>query len=226
MQVAAFKTLKAVGWLSTQTAAFQESFLSHASVRIVSSGKTVFHMGESSDYIVGVGAGHLEVVVAASHYQPFLGHISRPGAWIGFAAAVHGSDRLVDLRARGDVTVVQVPASGVSKMAKVDPEAWRIVGQIASRNAMNMLSFAASRASGNMTLRVAETLLRLARPVAPGETTAEIPLTQAELATICGLSRNSVVRTLAPLVAERAVERSYGRIVVHPGALERILQRL
>lgn len=84
--------------------------------------------------------------------------------------------------------------------------------------------YAASFASTDLVLRLLMALMRTIGPSIELGGTFSLPMGQADLAELTGLSRNTVSRLLAKLSDEGCVERHYASLNVNASCLKKLIQ--
>ncbi len=214
------------GWLSRQPEVFARRLLSGAQLRQLQRGAMLYGLGDPAGSLYCVASGCLDVLASSGPFPPTLAHLARPGFWIGEAALLGETTRLVATIARTDAAVLVLAPAEVRRCADEAPETWRRIGAITAGHLDTALSFAICRSGEDHLLRVAVTLLRLSEPRDPHEDRVTLPLSHAELGEICGLSRNSVGRALTALARSGTVEAGYGRVMLpDPPALAALISR-
>lgn len=219
--------MRQIGWLSARPAAFVEPFLAQTSLRLLRRSEFAHHLGDEPGSFYGIVSGAVLVLLPVSAGSLQYGHLGLPGQWLGAAPALTNIRRQVALEAAVETLLLAVPPGAAAAMLASSPAVAReflslIVAnqQIAIRTAADLL-IQAPRA------RVAARLLtlsglRLGQAAEPGP--SQLPLTQDQLAAMCGLSRNSINRVLQNFESARLCERRYGSI--HIPSLKAVEDRL
>lgn len=166
-----------------------------------------------------VGAGGREVVLA----------VSGPGDVIGELSAFDGRPRSATAVAAGDVESVVASSEALMRALEGPGAALELIGVLASRlrdDTHRLVDFATLSTSGRIAWRLSEMADRFGEPVAEGVSVA-LPLSQDQLASWCGASREAAVRALRALRTLGVISTGRHRVVVHdPERLRRNAQGL
>lgn len=131
-----------------------------------------------------------------------------------------------DYHAHAAADVVVLPCSAMFAVLADEPILWRDIALLGLRRQRDSIAALHEQALGSTRRRIAGTLLTLARdtgtPLRDGAV-LRIGLTQTDLATMLGLSRQTLNKALRELAGEGVVEAVYRRVtLLDVGALERI----
>ncbi|PJN96813.1 hypothetical protein CNY89_00360 [Amaricoccus sp. HAR-UPW-R2A-40] len=212
-----------VGWLSRQPDAFKSLVLDACDLQTRSVGENLYSLGDPPGGLHCLVEGSLDLVTTAGTFSPFLGFIARPGWWAGDVAATTRSIRRAEVRARTDVVLLFLPAHRLDRIAEEDPTFWRRLGELNAEHLDNALMFAATAVQRDVRVKVIATLLRLASYDADKDADIDINCTQAEIAEMTGVGRNTVGETLKKLRDRSLVSQRYGRIGFNPVRLRAML---
>ncbi|MBZ9938404.1 Crp/Fnr family transcriptional regulator [Mesorhizobium sp. BR1-1-16] len=211
------------GWLSRQGREFQASLFDVADFRSVPKGAAVYSLGDPPGGLYGIVDGFVDVFIAPGPLPTILVYVAGRGWWVGDAALLTRTPRRVGLAARTDVRVMYVSEASLSKLAESDPKIWRRISEITVAHVDNALALSATLAMADPRRRLLATLWRLGCGVGGAAETSELPLTQAELGDIAGLSRNVVGRLLAEAESAGIARSSYARIQIDLARLKAAL---
>jgi CRP/FNR family transcriptional regulator, cyclic AMP receptor protein len=157
-----------------------------------------------------------------THPDAVLLHMLRPGEWFGTVPVLLKRDRRITAVARTDVNLLRVPGDELRALLRRRPEWFAELGRDAIYNMDLAMQIAADLLIRDASARCAAVLLRLAgRRWASGpdaDLPSEIPASQAELAMLCNLSRNSFSRVLRGLSVRGLVTVSYRSLTVNDPA--------
>lgn len=213
------------GWLATQPAPFRRAWLELAEFRAVPRGDRLYSLGDPPGGVYGIAEGFADVMAASGYQPPVLGHIARPGWWVGEAAAVTGSARRVEIRARTPLRVAHVSLQKLEELEGVVPDLWRALGQLTVLHLDNALMYAAALLKGDARNKIASTLVRLAGPEMPYDADISFPCSQQDLGEMAGLSRNSTGPAIKSLERDGLIRRdTYGSITFNPVQLSRMME--
>lgn len=208
------------GWLAAQPEPFRKAWMEVCEWRTVPRGTHLYSLGDPPGGVYGLAEGFADVLVASGYQPPFLGHIARPGWWVGEAAALTGSPRRAEIRARTDIQVCYVSYRDIENLGTRFPRLWRSLAQMTVSHLDNALMLASCLVKGNARTRIASTLIRLAGPDILENTEISIPCSQQELGEMAGLSRNSAGPALRGLERDGLLSReAYGWISFNPKRL-------
>ncbi|MDK3074688.1 Crp/Fnr family transcriptional regulator [Sedimentitalea sp. JM2-8] len=205
------------GWLAAQPEPFRRAWLEVGELRTVPRGIHLYSLGDPPGGIYGLAEGFADVLVASGYQSPFLGHIARPGWWVGEAAAVTGSPRRVEIRARTEMQVCYVSLQDIEELESRFPRLWRSLAQMTVTHLDNALMLASCLVKGDARTKIAGTLIRLAGSDMREDADISVPCSQQELGEMAGLSRNSAGPALRGLERDRLIAReTYGWISFNP----------
>lgn len=187
-----------------------------AIARLVDAGRVVelerddvlVRQGERTNHVAVILDGRFRVVVATRSGKSVLLAIRGPGDVVGELSAVDGAPRSATVSAVEPARVRTVPASLVRELAEQHPPfMWALLTATVARLRAADLRFVGAAVEVTRT-RVARSLLELAarhgRPV-DGGVVLDVPLSQAELASWVGASREGVSGALSELRREELV---------------------
>jgi len=223
-----FEVLTRRGWLSRTPAVFQREIIGLCTLRPVASGQPVFVAGDDAADVFGIVRGHLDFLSRFSTSDGPVVHITHPGFWFGFAPLLTGTPRRFTVMARTEALLAMVRAKQLHGLLKAHPEWWRHLAVGISEDAD-----IAAHASSDLMIpenerRVVAVLLRLCDcrfPPPFGGPPQEIPLTQAELATLSNVSRNTLGSILRSLQDRELISIGYGKIrPVQPEKLRALVE--
>jgi len=172
------------------------------------------------------------VLIGVPH--PIIGlyqaHLGRPGDWFGEAAALYGVTRRVAVEARAPVKILYLSIQAVQELLLEQPLWQKNLSSLLLWNLESAIRTGVDLLIQDPKARVCARLLTLCG-VRAGQNLpkgpVELPLTQDQLAMMCGLSRKSVHRALNSLESDGLCENRYAGIVVpNPASLEKSLLAL
>jgi CRP-like cAMP-binding protein len=216
------------GWLSRTPAVFQREIIDLCTLRSVARGQPVFVAGHGESDVFGVVSGHLDILSRFSASDGHVSHITHPGFWFGFSPLLTGTPLRVTVIARTDALLAVVPAKRLQRLLKIHPEWWRYLAV-----AIGEYGDITANATSDLMIpenerRVVAVLLRLCDcrfPSTDGSPPREIPLTQAELAAMSNVSRNTLGTILRKLQDGGLISIGYGRIrPLQPGRLRALVE--
>lgn len=203
-----FGTLDQSGWLSEQPEEFKRWAISVARSKTLRDGKYLYHAGDTPKGIYGVKSGSLEIefplVAEASEMVSFLR--TSEGFWIGDAALLSRTNRIISIVSVGDCDLVFFPARAIKKLLAEQPHHWSSFYELIARNTLTVVRLLAESLSLTVKARVCRMLISLS------ENRLEAQITQDSLAKMLGIARPTLRRCLLDLTATSAIEVGYGKI--------------
>jgi CRP-like cAMP-binding protein len=196
-----------------------EALASRGRKRRFANGAVIFHEGDAGDGLYVLVQGRVRLSVLSGAGSEAVLALLGPGECLGDMALFDGKSR--------STTATATEATMTFFVSRDDFVAWVSERPAAALALLETLSLRLRRANENMTdlvfldlpQRLAKELVRLAA----GEGTqrsARIQVTQAELASMLGVSRESVNKQLNQFAREGWIKLSRGSVtVLDPGAL-------
>lgn len=218
--------LRARGWLSRCPADLQEALLDAAIIRTASAGTEFIRGGEVRGGLFAIARGTAEICFPSGHPDTRAIHVAHDGFWGGYKCLI-GQPRFISLTARSDVLWALVPISTLERLLSIYPGWWRFILLMADE-LNDTLNAAYSDATRQDSLvRACATLLRLAgcrHEDPPAGLQPELRLSQADLAAMAVMSRNTFNGIVGELVEQGLVELGYRSIrIVRPAAMRAIV---
>jgi CRP-like cAMP-binding protein len=129
----------------------------------------------------------------------------------------------VSASAIADVVLFELSQPVLGKLLRDNPDWWPHFVGIMYENMGTALALLADQLALSSAARLARRLVSHAEAGGAGPEVEEVPLSQAELAAMLGMSRASLARALAQMADLGLVERGYGRVrIVDAEGLRRI----
>ena len=192
--------------------------LALARPKLYAVGSVIYQAGHVGSDVFGINAGVVTVQCRFTHPDAVLLHMLRPGEWFGVAPVLVEWRRRVTVIARTDVELLRVPGDELRALLRRHPEWVAELGREVVYYLDVAMQGAADLLIRDASARCAAVLLRLAgRRWASGpdaDLPSEIPASQAELAMLCNLSRNTFSRVVKEFTSRRLVTLSYRSLTV------------
>jgi CRP/FNR family cyclic AMP-dependent transcriptional regulator len=173
-------------------------------------GQWLYAEGDASSGLSAVLTGSLRVAVSVGPERDVLFDIAGPGAILGHPVGLAGRPRLSTARAGARSQVFAVPYAQVQTIGAAHPMLLRALDELYHYQVGYILLIAAGALSLAPRARVAGRLLLIAQNRL--DQTDFVPVTQADLAEMTGLSRKSAHGHLQALRRMRIVEVVYGGV--------------
>ena len=220
------RLLMSRGWLSLCERGFADAALGKARVQVLEAGEPLFHAGDSSTGIFGVLSGGLGLSFVVREFGPSIAHLMQPGAWLGEMAMARRA-RTVGVHATRPTRLAFIATRDLDTLVAGDARCWTSLALLPVLNGQLAMGAAYDLMLRDPMQRSAATLLRLAgfrhaapRPMGP----VELDITQADLAHMTNLSRNSIGAILRRLRDQKCVDVDYRQLLIlDPEGLMRIL---
>lgn len=207
------------GWLSRQPEPFRVDLLKPCTLRHFEAGETLYGVGDDATGVYGLVEGAIELTLANGH----VGTIRTAGYWIGETAAFRGAPRLVSLEAIVPSYALYLPLVEFERLI-TNAEYCRYFALLIIEHVEEAVSIIADLMASDPLARVAGRLVTLGRAQSSGAKT--LPLTQAELASMCGLARPTVNKVIKVLTKSGVLESHYGRLtIVDVPSLEKLARQ-
>lgn len=195
--------LDKLGWLSEQPQDFVDWVARSGSWRTFSAGQFLYHAGEPSDGLYGLGSGALEITFPLIADEPIAVYRAEIGFWVGDTAELAEKPRIVSMAAATNSSVFHLPSRAINSLLRANPEHWRSFYALTSRNFVLAMTILSETLALTVRARVCRRLLEW------GIQSADIEITQNEFAKALGVARGTLSRCLTDLEAQGAIELHY-----------------
>jgi CRP/FNR family cyclic AMP-dependent transcriptional regulator len=197
------------GWLSRTPEVFRNELIDRAAVRRAEANETVYLAGDEPSGLLGLVSGTIRIELVTSGAEPQVAFIGRPGFWFGETAVLRRKSRIITATAAGDSVLLQLSTAAFEEMAQ-DLASMRQFAILAVENLELALRIIAILLTRDPMKRVASSLLTIA-----GETDQSVVhVNQADLATMCALTRKTVNEILATLKSAGVLTVGYKEIEI------------
>jgi CRP-like cAMP-binding protein len=199
------------GWLSTVPPAVRAALLGEAEARPFAAGEMLVWAGDEGGGPFGLLQGRVGCWGSSPNHGPVLGHVAVPGDWFGQGPVQLGVARSIGFEALEPSLTLYLPAARLRRMTAAAPELHRHLARLSETSAQLMVGLITDLLMPEAERRLAAVLVRAARtPLDVGPLAdAPLPLGQAALAELSGLSRAHVNRLLRRWAAQGIVATGY-----------------
>ncbi len=218
-------------WFSGLSLTLRQAVLSRSRVHRVRRGATLLKRGSVATDWIGVAGGALGLATQGRDGRGFTLDLLAPGDWYGDIALVDGGAVDLDIVAQTHSTVLLVDRPALQQLIHSQPELRAALLQLDCRRLRHMFRRLEELQTLALSQRVALQLQRLLRQFGrPGDTPSagwqiDLTLTQGDLASLLGASRQRINGVLRQLQAEGILGSSHGRIeVMQPKQLVDVAQ--
>jgi CRP-like cAMP-binding protein len=203
----AHQIMHGCGWLSRQPEDFRRDLLESTRLTRYLPGQSLYNLDDEASGMYGLVDGTLEVQLANGQVVT----VGSPGYWIGEAAAFKRMPRRASVIAKTKAHVLHLPLAEFDRLAS-NAGYCRCLATLTVERLEEALTVIADLMTTSAMHRVCARLLTLATVENNGN--GSLAVTQAELASMCGLSRQSVNKSLNRLVQDRVVSLTYGKLTI------------
>ncbi len=173
-------------------------------------GQILYQNGDKPDAFYGVLSGGIKMVTEDANGKCFLHGLIQPGWWFGEISAMDGQPRGHTAIAIGDTQLLRIPRNELLHFINILCKRLRQAGQMLEESAFLPLS-----------KRLARQLLRIHKTGRHKQT----KLSQEELATSLGVTRQSIYRVLKDWQLKNWIQVSYGNIdILEPESLQTFIE--
>ncbi len=197
------------GWLSRRPMLFREEVVRRSRLRSFDTGESLYNYGDGLNGMFGLISGQMLIRVPPADT---IVNVVRPGQWLGDATAFMREPRWVSLTAGSPLTVLHLAQADFDEMIR-DAENCRHFAINTAETLAEAATVVMNLTQPDSEVRVAQRLLTF-MGVHDEARQAALAFSQADLATMCGLSRQTMSKVLAGLVARGIITLHYRRIEV------------
>jgi CRP-like cAMP-binding protein len=195
------------GWLSRRPPQFREEVVRRSRLKRFGAGESLYNAGDGPAGMFGLVAG--QVLIRLPPADTVIS-IANPGQWVGDATCFMREARWVSLTAGSALVVLHLPLAEFDAMAR-DAENCRHFAVNTAESLAEAVTVIANLTQPDSEVRVAQRLLTF-MGVHDEWRFRALSASQADLATMCGLSRQTMSKVLAGLVARGIIRLGYRRI--------------
>jgi CRP/FNR family transcriptional regulator, cyclic AMP receptor protein len=214
----ALKVMSAHGWLSRRPMLFREEVIRRSRLKHFNPGESLYNAGDGHAGMFGLISGQMLIRLPPADT---VGDIASPGQWIGEATCFMREPRWVSLTAGSALHVLHLSQTDFDEMIR-DAENCRHFAVNTAESLAEAMSVISNLTQPDSEIRVAQRLLTFMGVHNEARFQA-LSMSQADLATMCGLSRQTLSKVLAGLVARGIIALHYRRIeIIDPAALQNL----
>ncbi len=203
------------GWLSRRPMLFREEVIRRSRLKSFETGESLYNAGDGPAGMFGLISGQMLIRLPPADT---IGDIASPGQWIGDATAFMRETRWVSLTAGSRLHVLHLSQIDFDDLCQ-DAENCRHFAINTAESLAEAVTVIANLTQPDSEVRVAQRLLTFMGVHHEARFQA-LSVSQADLATMCGLSRQTMSKVLAHLVERGIIRLGYRRIeIVNPSAL-------
>jgi CRP-like cAMP-binding protein len=197
-------------------------------IRAYSTGEPIFHIASAGDHMMAVLSGSVRISVPSPGGKEIMLAILQPGEVFGEIALLDGKERTADAKAMSACHLAILERRDVLAFLDRHPKIWLKLVEVLCSRLRKTDQHVAEIALLQLPTRLAKALLRLAsihQPTVSGRPTAQIHLSQRELGSLCGASRESINKCLGSWQRRGLVQIEDGLVMIaNRNALEELAE--
>lgn len=204
------------GWFAGQPASLQQIILHRAILLKVPAGKIIYRQGDPPTGLFGICSGRVKFSYTLQSGKEIVAGFGASGMWFGEVSMIDGLPRHHAATAASATTLVQIPRKQFDEIVTKEPALVRNFATLLCNNLRKVLFFHDEVNSQPPLIRLAQLLSLLAQgDVQPGDKKdIVLEISQSQLASMIGLSRQTTNKLLQHLKERRLIEIQYGAIIV------------
>jgi CRP-like cAMP-binding protein len=206
-KAAAIKLMNSAGWLSRQPETFRHEVLSRTIYRNYKAGESLFDFEDEPSGVFGLVEGVIEIQLPNGH----IATMGTPGYWVGEGAAFRREPRRVSILSKTDVHILYLPLSQFDQII-ANAAYCRIFATLTVYHLDVALTVISDLMVKDAVARVCSRLLTLAAIESRGRD--QMLITQEDLASMTGVTRQTVNKAVGRLIQNGIVSKQYGRLVI------------
>jgi CRP-like cAMP-binding protein len=211
----ALKIMETHGWLSRRPMLFREEVIRRSRLKSFAAGESLYNAGDGHAGMFGLISGQMLIRVPPADS---IVSVASPGQWVGDATCFMRQTRWVSVTAGSALHVLHLSQVDFDEMIR-DAENCRHFAINTAESLAEAITVVANLTQPDSEVRVAQRLLTF-MGVHDEARFRALAASQADLATMCGLSRQTLSKVLAGLVARGIIKLHYRRIeIIDPAAL-------
>jgi len=193
--------------------------------RWVERGAVLFRAGDPAGKLFMIARGRVKVILYSRDGEEALGTVLGPGEVLGSTSVIDGRPRSVTATADERTEVLILPRDALEHLVATSPVVATDIYRLLVRQLRRSYAFIEDTIFLDVAGRVAKKLLELAEAYGEemdGGLVIDLPLTQLELATMVGVTRETVNKHLGAFRARGIIDVRDHRIVIRqPETLRR-----
>lgn len=207
---------QADGWFRSLPAALQAQLLALARPRRLGPGQRLFARGDPPDGLYGLLQGSLRITGLAEDGQEALLALVPAPQWLGEIALFDQAPRTHDAWGETEALLLHLPQAELLALLHAEPAHWQQVGRLLTQKVRALFTSLEDRVLLSPTQQVARRLALMAEGYGArqGQTERVLQVSQAQLAQMLGLSRQTVNQALKALEAAGQIRCGRGQLLV------------
>lgn len=211
------ETLRTGTWFRSLPAQLQDLIVCCSHIREYARGETIVTEGASAEGIFAVLEGHVRVMRRTADANEVLLHVGEPGFWFGDYGTMAGAPSIGSVVADAAVRALLLSVPQFEHIVEKEPRHFRaFAGLLFERYALLFRYMGETHSLGReqwLNVRLAD-LAAMQRGDSPHSDAVSIALSQADLASMIGVSRQTLNSLLHRLEARGLIEVGYRSVRV------------
>jgi CRP-like cAMP-binding protein len=201
-------------WFAGLDAPLQTALLQAARERPLVDGERLFSRGDPPEGLFAVVDGALRVTAVTPAGREVVLTRAEPPAWLGEIAVFDRQPRTHDCIADGQALVLHVPLAALDALLSTTPRWWRDLGVLVAGKLRLAFHVLEDAAAFPVVVRLARRLVHLSGGLGErlDHSRRLVTVSQDQLASMIGVSRQTVNAALKDLESRGLVRLSYGQI--------------
>jgi CRP/FNR family transcriptional regulator, cyclic AMP receptor protein len=204
-----------VQWMTPQV---REAFHASASRRRLAAGQIIYVFGDAASEMYRIVSGSVRLLATRSDGREVVFLRFQPGDCFGEASLIDNETRPQTAQAVTDVELEVIDAAAFRKLRGTYREYDEALLRLLSQQMRFANSLFIDLSLNDLLGRIARRILEAAeasRAACDSAATLNLPLSQAEIASMVGASRQTVNRVLQQMQSMGLLQTEYNRIIVH-----------
>ena len=209
---AATHIARSTGWLSRQSRALQDDLLSRCVLRHFGEGEALCRHGDNYTGLFALVSGVLKIEFPTMDGDYRIASVKQPVFWFGQGASLGKGTFFATMTSASDAIALFLPHHDFERLIQT-ADYCRAISLLTLEHFAEASQIIGQLLVADVEYRVATRLALLAER-AGGKRPSIVPVTQSELAEMCGFSRHTVQQVLSNLEGRGLIKAGYRRIEV------------
>ncbi len=205
-------------WFGSLPPALQERVVASSSSRHFAKGSHLVREGEPVRGLFALLEGRVHILRGIGEAGEALIHVGEPGFWFGEHAVLAGKTAIASVVATANARALVLPAAEFERIVEEEPRHYPLFAALLFERYATVFRYASearAAAAEEWLLRRLRDLAAIRRSDAQITGPIDVNVSQAELATMVGVSRQTLCMLLRRLQERGEVEVSYKRVRVN-----------
>lgn len=203
-------------WFAGLPTSLRQSLLAAGVIKIFPRGSWIYVQGDPPRGMWAIVEGEVSFAKVGPGGNEVVIHVAGPGFWFGMLGALTGIPLGIAITAATEASLLHIPRKVVEAIVEAEPRHVLRLLQLPASRAVELLELVEQITRPSPRARVASRLLTFQRTTAEHTDDGWLPLrvSQAQLAAMTALSRQSVSRVLGELAQLDAIAVGFRQITI------------